>query len=122
MASSDGDSAIADELKRVQRYARGLQRVPAAPGIAVQHSGEEDSEWAVVIAPGERAMYLALDGGREVRVQTHRYTPRGLMYELEPPPGMKDWLVSATNVQPIHGETKLLRVNLVTGETTDLKD
>ena len=57
----------------------------------------------------------------EVEVVAYRYTPQGLLYELVPPaPGSK-WLVKASAVQPMHGQTKTLRYNLVTGETQPLE-
>jgi hypothetical protein len=118
-ARNDGEAGVAGELDLLQRLAWHLQRVPAAPVVAVPEAAEVASDWTRVIAPGERAMYLALDCPREVQVRGYRYTPRGLMYELEPPPGAKDWFVNAAAVQAIHGETKLIRVNLVTGETAE---
>lgn len=39
------------------------------------------------------------------------------MYELAPrPPGVK-WMVAANQVEPLYGETAIVRVNLATGET-----
>ena len=66
----------------------------------------------------------------EVTVRDYRYTPQGLLYELEPlrPAVARDqegevvevpkgkWLVPASSVQSINGQTRLMRVNLTTGE------
>ena len=51
-----------------------------------------------------------------VTVKNHRYTPKGLMYELAHPDPNITWMVEAESVQPLHGETELRWVNLVTGE------
>ncbi len=72
----------------------------------------------------------AKSGLIEVTVRGYRYTPQGLFYELEPlraavardadgelvavPQGR--WLVPASSLQAINGQTRLVRVNLVTGE------
>jgi len=55
-------------------------------------------------------------------VRNHRYTPRGLLYELEPERPGCTWLVSARDVTPIFGRSQLLRVNLVTGEGQPLEE
>jgi hypothetical protein len=75
-----------------------------------------EGDWVVVVAPGSRAIYESEDGSVEVEVVTYRYTPQGLLYELVPPkPGAK-WLVKASSVSPLHGDSTTIRVNLITGE------
>lgn len=102
-----------------------------APRSLTTAGTPEATEWTVVIAAGSTAMHAhAKSGLIEVTVRGYRYTPQGLMYELEPlrasmardadgelvavPPGK--WLVPASSVQAINGQTRLVRVNLVTGE------
>jgi DEAD/DEAH box helicase domain-containing protein len=87
------------------------------------HRGSElplqDTEWATVVAPGQRAVYTSADGALEVTVIGHRYTPQGLMYELAPvKPGTR-WLVIAADIRPINGQTTTVVFNLVTGELRD---
>lgn len=84
--------------------------VPAVPALTTP------SDWAEVIAAGERAMLAdGPSGPMEVTVVTHRYTPHGLMYELanDKP---SQWLVGARRVRALPGLTRTIRVNLVTGE------
>ncbi len=53
----------------------------------------------------------------EVEVLAYRYTPQGLMYELVPQQAGVKWMVAANQVEPLYGETAMVRVNLTTGET-----
>lgn len=47
----------------------------------------------------------------------YRYTPNGLMIELEPEADASTkWLVAATAIAPLFGRTAMLRVNLETGQ------
>ncbi len=75
-----------------------------------------------MIAPGEQAVYLSDDGPRNVVIKGHRYTPQGLMYQLEPSMRVDRWMVAANALEPIYGQTKMLKANLMTGETEELKD
>jgi DEAD/DEAH box helicase domain-containing protein len=90
---------------------------PAVSGEPSRIVSEAESDWVVVIAPGEKAIYLSEDGPIEVKVVGFRYTPHGLMYELEPQAPDDKWRVISTAIQSIHGQTRLLRTNLLTGET-----
>jgi hypothetical protein len=66
-------------------------------------------------------MYVTGNQTQEVRIVAYRYTPQGIMYDLEPPqPGLR-WSVAASYVQPLHGETALLRVNLMTGDAEPIE-
>ena len=88
-------------------------------------------EWTVLIARGTTAMHAHVKSGLiEVTVRNYRYTPQGLLYELEPlrPVVARDqegevvevpkgkWLVPGRSVQSINGQTRLMRVDLTTGE------
>jgi hypothetical protein len=103
-----------------------------------------DENWVSVIKSGEKAIYNSRTGPTEVSVLGYRYTPHGLMYELKPlkrrknydvttslskntsrskkivPVSPEKWIVSAKAVQPIPGQTEILRVNLLTGESKPL--
>jgi len=95
----------------------GLAAGPATPATP----SAAGDEWVVVIAPGQQAVYVSDDGPRTVVVKGHRYTPQGLMYQLEPTiPSV--WMVAANALEPIYGQTKMLRANLMTGETEELPE
>ncbi|HXH09448.1 MAG TPA: hypothetical protein VNP04_06775 [Alphaproteobacteria bacterium] len=93
--------------------------IPFGAHMDLQSSAEDD--WVVLIAPGGVGMLntLQLDrGAREVKIRNYRYTPRGLLYDLEPEaPELTVWQVAVREVRPIYGRSPLIRVNLVTGET-----
>lgn len=81
-----------------------------------------DGDWVRLIGRDQPAIYQHADGPMDVRVKDFRYTPNGVMYELNPlagrdpgAPPMK-WMVLASHVQPINGTTSMIRYNLVTGE------
>jgi hypothetical protein len=129
---------LVDRLQEVLRFAvedaeretpgiLDLQRLCAAaarlvPSTASAPSGgmanpvpAPSSDWATVIKSGENAVYMhAAEGPIEVKVLAYRYTPQGLMYDLEHPTSR--WSVAAHTVRSLDGTTKTLRVNLVTGE------
>jgi hypothetical protein len=79
-----------------------------------------DTDWVTIVAPGEMAILVNVAGTQEVEIVGYRYTPRGLLYELRHKSARVAWTVPADTVQPIYGETKLIRVNLVTDETIEL--
>jgi DEAD/DEAH box helicase domain-containing protein len=116
--SQRGDSA--DDLSALQDLAQAAKRLaPVRVGCepTASNGSEDQGDWVEAIASGENAVYLSADGPLEVRVLNYRYTPQGLMYELVPPKGCTGkWMVVSSAVRPIHGETLILRVNLVTGE------
>jgi DEAD/DEAH box helicase domain-containing protein len=79
-----------------------------------------DSDWVTIIAPGQIAVCLLGNGStEEVKVLAYRYTPQGLMYDLESPKREVSWSVRASTVIPINGLTKLIRANLMTGQTSE---
>jgi DEAD/DEAH box helicase domain-containing protein len=100
------------ELGNLAQVAKSFQPVwSLVPGTL---QGTEQGDWVEVIAPGEKAMYTTILGVQEVDVITYRYTPRGIVYELRHP--TSQWTVPASGVNPIHSQTRMLRVNLMTGE------
>ena len=115
--AQDDDGAI-DELESFSTLVSDLRPARIDESSAPLPGGETD--WATVIAPGERAIYVSEVGTREVEVVTYRYTPQGLMYELTPAEPNTKWMVVASAIQPLHGETRTIRVNLITGETEPL--
>jgi hypothetical protein len=121
-ADNQSDQAIARLLRTFACFADELR--PAA-GVVVDKTipsaTGNQQEWVTVIAAEQPAMYLSDDGPRKVLVKGHRYTPHGLMYQLEPSPRVEKWMVAANALEPIFGETKMAQANLITGETRDLQ-
>lgn len=89
---------------------------PTAVSV-VEPPVEATGDWVTVIAAGQQAVLLGENGSEEVQVVTYRYTPQGLMYQLVSRRSDVTWMVKASSVIPIHGETELVEINLVTGET-----
>jgi DEAD/DEAH box helicase domain-containing protein len=115
IALGQQDDARAAELAALRDAVGALEAAPAGPAGAL--SEQADDECVTVIAPGGAGMLVS--GGRtgEVTVRGHRYTPRGLLYELGPEQPGVTWLVVARDVRPIFGKSPLVRLNLVTGES-----
>jgi len=106
-------SYLADATKELVYVSEEQRRVPSFSRVS-----ESQGDRTVVIAPGEKAIVM-VDTPKEVTVLTYRYTPKGIMYDLEHPV-LQRWSVPANQVKPIYGETKMLRVNLVTNEAESL--
>jgi hypothetical protein len=112
----------------VGEYIRGLFNWPwgTASGVCVkqfcvsreQHESGK-GQWTLIIGSGERAIYTSEDGSREVTVFTHLFTPKGLMYSLHPEKEDGKWMVVADAIQPMHGATRMVYVDLMTGEARD---
>jgi hypothetical protein len=109
-AGSDGDLRTA-LIHLADRVAQ-LSPATVQKGLTVT----EDTSWAEVIAPGQRAVLRGRAETQTVEVLGHRYASHGLMYELAPPQAGVKWLVAASQVEPLYGETAMLRGNLTTGE------
>lgn len=61
-------------------------------------------------------MFVKAEASEEVLVEDYRYTPKGLMYKCKhSDPGVQ-WLVEFNRIMPLHGETKMTGLNLMTGE------
>ncbi|MBX6754323.1 MAG: DEAD/DEAH box helicase [Thermorudis peleae] len=80
----------------------------------------DNNDWFVVIARGEQAIYFKAEATEEVRVRDFRYTPKGIVYVLEPDNGWDTRLVPAEFIKPLNGTTKLIRWNVMTGEEQPL--
>lgn len=108
MAAAERALDVQAELTRLAHTARGLH-----PAVAAETSfsgATRHTDCAEVIASGQKAMFRGQSETSEVEVIAHRCTPHGLMYELvSPQPGVR-WMVAANQVEPLHGETTLLRV------------
>lgn len=88
-------------------------RIPQT-GFDSAESGSDD--WVVVVARGERALYFKAEATEEVLIRDFRYTPRGVVYDIEPGQHWDRRQVPSEFVKPIHGVTRLVRWNLMTGE------
>lgn len=111
-AGAERDFSAQAELTRFAEMAQELRpaNVGELPGGLAPHP-----DWVEVIAPGQKAMFRSQSEISEVNVMAHCYTPQGMMYELTyPQPGVR-WTVTATHVEPLYGETAMLRLNLVMG-------
>jgi hypothetical protein len=114
LARAQEDDEMADELEALCDAASTLQPIPAGPtGDA---AAGLDGEYAILIAEGGTGMLTTDLATREVTVRGYRYTPLGLLYELEPEQPGVSWRVVARDVRPIYGRSPLVKVNLVTGE------
>jgi len=138
-AYAQKDSLAVHEL---EEFASLVKKVKTRPiDLADDEEIEGDENWVTVLAPGEKGIYNSGTGPTEVIVLDYRYTPQGLLYELQSPEQRKKfdinpslsknaklskeivhvkgvkWLVAANTVQPVPGQSKMLRLNLMTGET-----
>jgi DEAD/DEAH box helicase domain-containing protein len=129
------DTPLREELITLRRLVAALQ--PSSTASAAQPSATE-GDWIRVIDRNQPAMFLSGEAPSEVTVLDFRYTPHGLMYQLE---SLKDagytmvvdkgklvsektvvknppvkWMVLASLVQPLGGVTQMVRYNVVTGE------
>jgi DEAD/DEAH box helicase domain-containing protein len=119
LAASQGINDLASEIEAFRHAVLALRDTPTA-AIETSLSGCADDEWATVIAAGGTGMLVTGTRTVEVVVRGHRYTPRGLLYELEPEQPGTTWLVTARDVRPIFGHSPLVRLNLVTAQTEPL--
>jgi DEAD/DEAH box helicase domain-containing protein len=119
-AQAEGVLAVVGELESLHHTCCAIPQVAVAAGNTVEHVGGPDN-WTETIAPGEKAMYTCEDGSREVTVKGYRFTPKGLMYELVPERDQDNgrWMVAAQAIQSLHGFTKIIWVDLVTGDERD---
>jgi len=117
-AARDDDDLLA-QLSDLSEVATTVDEISALEtGVAEAAAAEED--WATIVAPGETAILVNSEGTKEVEVVGYRYTPKGLIYELRHRTTTVTWRVPENTVRAIHGQTKLIRVNLVTDEVIEL--
>jgi hypothetical protein len=136
------DASAVDELEAFAGFVDDLQPQSLEDTRVIEPEDEENC--FTVIAAGEIAIHESAQGPRQVVVLEHQFTPHGLMYALKPFTEKKNddltssrthgvpaskrlsqkfgvrWLVAANTVQPIPGETKMVRVNLLTGKSKPL--
>ena len=136
------DSSAVHELEAFAGFVGDLRQQGLEDAREIERDDEENGP--TIIAVGENAIHESAQGPMQVVVLEHRNTPHGLMYEVKPftekknddvtssharkvpsskqisqKSGMK-WLVAANTVQPIPGETKMVRADLLTGESGPL--
>lgn len=102
--------SLLENAKTLKRVVSGQQRIEMA---MTKDDLEESEDFVSLIANGEQAISL-LDS-QEVKVLQYRYTPKGLMYDLEHP-NLHLWSVPKEQIRPIYNVTRMVKVNLMTGE------
>lgn len=117
MAQAEDDGLV----NALERLSVALDKVKKVrldfSDIGTNTSEADSSEVVEVVADGEMAVHVTDSEVQHVRVKTWRYTPHGLMYEIEcDTNGVKKHMVPAHAVRPLLGETRLVKVNLVSGE------
>ena len=108
-SEQDNLSNVLEELSR-----RVHSLVPADRYVDPSEDRISD-EWYPVVRKGEKAMYVTGATSQEVIVVDYRFTPQGLMYELEAAANLLR-MVKWDCIQPLHGVTKMVRYNAMTGE------
>jgi hypothetical protein len=116
MQMKAGNTDLVHDLLELKQLVNELRTADGLPEIAA--TAGEDS--VITIAAGQRAIYRHEDGCQEVEVVGHRYTPRGLMIQLLSKNPGATWMVAAQHIEPIHGITQMVRLNLITGQTESL--
>jgi DEAD/DEAH box helicase domain-containing protein len=111
-----GNVDLAQDIKALKQMVAALQPSETTSEEPVEAGGD----YVITIGLGQPAMYRHEDGCQEVEVIGHRYTPKGLMLQLRSQDPMTNWMVMATHIEPIHGMTEMIRLNLVSGETEPL--
>lgn len=114
----DDDDEVASQLTALCEAAATLKA--AEPVVDAHSQSADDDDWVILVAPGEPAIFMSPSGTQEVNVTGFRFTPKGMMYELQHRTQSVTWCVLAETVQPIYGETRLMRYNLMTGEQVEL--
>lgn len=115
LAVSQGDVELGGTLGAMRDVVLAME----STDVSLASSSEQvtNDEWSLVVAKGSEAMLVTEARTAEVIVKDHRYSPRGLLYELEPEQSDVRWLVAARDVRPIYGKSRLVKLNLITGET-----
>ena len=118
-SEAEGMDDIAEQLRAFYEACSDMQQVPISGVRGLEPSSSDN--WTEIIAGGEKAMYASEDGTREVTVIGYRFTPKGLLYELIPEKeeGNGKWMVASYTLQPLNGFTRMIWVDLVTGDERD---
>lgn len=95
------------------------ERSPQIYGAEINVACEDDG-WLLMVAPGEKAILHDGDSHifEEVRVLSFVYSPKGMMYTLEPRRGESRWSVPREVIRPFP-DAHLVRYHLDTGETLE---
>lgn len=117
-----GPAALLPTLAALAAAARDLEPDPVAPVGGVALPSAPGGQWLPVVLPGSAAMHLDGGAAREVKVLGVRYTPQGLLYQLEHDDPTVRWLVKPETVQPIYGVSKTGRYDPMTGDLEDDED
>ncbi len=113
-ARVEQEEAVRDALLAL---AGAWERLPSVPvDVAGEPRGAESERVVEVVAAGERAMLVRGDEAAEVVIKRYRYTPEGLVYDIEDSRENLRRTVPATAIRPLVGETRTVRVDLVTGD------
>jgi DEAD/DEAH box helicase domain-containing protein len=138
------DAPAVQELEAIAGCVANLRPQRLEGARVIEPADENDC--STVIAAGENAIYESTQGPMQVVVLEHRSTPHGLMYEVKPFMAKQNddiassptrrapfvdrnsqkstlkWLVAAKTIQPIPGETKMVRVNVLTDKSEPLEN
>ena len=117
LSKAQEESEIAFALDSMRKAAGELHVISLPGGPPVTQPPPID-DWVTLIDRGGTGM-LQLDNGMvEVKIRDFRYTPKGLLYDLEPTqPDVKIWQVATRDVRPIYDKSPLIQFNPITGET-----
>lgn len=118
-AGPEGEELVRN-LATLSRLIAGLEQVSVHRRQDSVFSDDAD-DWVTLVAPGSQAFLAGSHAPKEVNILGYRYTPQGLLYQLEHDVQKQIWLVAAKEISPIPGISKLIRVNLVTGEEIELE-
>ncbi|MBN2494831.1 MAG: hypothetical protein JXR96_09600 [Deltaproteobacteria bacterium] len=111
----EGAEDCAAEIDRLSDVVSGMRPIEHSPEFLPDTAPRDD--WIQVIAPGQPAMYIGRSGECEdVTVIGCRYTPQGMVYDLEPQPGCSARHVRADWVRPLAGTTRMCFYDLLSGE------
>jgi DEAD/DEAH box helicase domain-containing protein len=111
----------ADALQALVDAVEQLAPAKAVPGVSASIE-EESEDWVTVVARGEPAILFKAEASEEVRIKGFRYTPKGVVYDLEPGVELDTHQVRADSIKPLHGVTRLVRWNVMTGEERALDE
>lgn len=121
LASEEGAQKVVKRLQTIRATIGDMRRGDSSLESQPWSTNKED-DWITVISPGELAVLHdgASHVNEDVKVLLYVYTPQGLKYQLHTSKQGVTWTVNANMVRPIHGETRLLKYNLMTGETKEI--